>query len=132
MQTTRIQPYTVMVVEDEATVSEVVATALVDEGYRVLTAKDGQDALDLVQRRPPDAIVLDLMLPNVDGWQVVKWCRAHLTTATIPIIVVSAAHDALEDGDIGSLVFMEKPFNLDVLLVLVEDAVSSPAMSAVA
>ena len=132
MQTTRIQPYTVMVVEDEATLSEVVATALVDEGYRVLTAKDGQNALDLVQRRPPDAIVLDLMLPNVDGWQFVKWCRAHPTTATIPIIVVSAAHDALEDGDIGSLVFVGKPFDLDVLLVLVEDAVSSPAMSPVA
>jgi DNA-binding response OmpR family regulator len=132
MQTTRMQPYTVMVVEDEATLSEVMATALVDEGYRVLTAKDDQDALSLVQRRPPDAIVLDLILPNLDGWQVVKWCRAHPTAATIPIIVVSAARDAVQDADIQPLVFMEKPFDLDVFLVPVEDAVSSPAMSAVA
>jgi DNA-binding response OmpR family regulator len=132
MQATATEPDTVMVVEDEAAISDVVATALEDEGYRVLTARDGRDALQLVQRETPDAIVLDLMLPNVDGRQVVKWCRAHPATAAIPIIVVSAAYDALEDGDIRSLVFVGKPFDLDVLLVLVEDAVSSPAMSAVA
>lgn len=127
MQVSATQPETVMVVEDETIISETVAAALEDEGYRVLTARDGQDALQMVQREPPDAIVLDLMLPNVDGWYVVRWCRAHPATTDTPIIVVSAARDAPQDADIQPLVFVEKPFDLDVLLVLVEDAISSSA-----
>ena len=132
MQATEVQPDTVMVVEDETAISDLVAAALEDEGYRVLTARDGRDALQMVQRRPPDAIVLDLRLPNVDGWEVVRWCRAHLATTATPIIVVSAARDAVQDADIEPLVFVEKPFDLDVLLVLVEDAVSPSAINAVA
>jgi two-component system phosphate regulon response regulator PhoB len=132
MQATTTQPDTVMVVEDEAAISELIAAALEDEGYRVLTARDGHDAMQMVQRAPPDAIVLDLMLPNVDGWQVIRRCRAHPETTAIPIIVVSAAYDAPQDADIEPLVFVEKPFDLDVLLVLVEDAVSPSASDAVA
>src|SRR5687767_14862548 len=98
MHATATQPDTVMVVEDEAAISEMVATAREDEGYRVLTARDGQDALQTVQREPPEAIVLDLRLPNVDGWQVVRWCRAHPATTATPIIVVSAALDAPQDA----------------------------------
>jgi two-component system, sensor histidine kinase and response regulator len=94
MQATATQPDTVMVVEDEAAISDMIASALADEGYRVLAARDGRDALRLVQRDPPNAIVLDLRLPNVDGWQVVRWCRAHPAATAIPIIVVSAAPDA--------------------------------------
>lgn len=127
MQAQELQPNTVMVVEDEAATADVVATALVDEGYRVVTASDGQDALRVVQRTPPDAILLDLRLPILDGWQVVRRCRANPVTSDIPIIVVSAAYDAQQDADIERLVFVEKPFDLDVLLVLVEDAVSSSA-----
>ena len=106
---------TVLVIEDEIAVSEVITAALEDEGYRVLTAGDGQDALQTVQREPPDAIVLDLRLPNVDGWQVVRWCLAHPATTAIPIIVVSGVRDALQDRDIEPLVFVEKPFDLSTL-----------------
>jgi CheY-like chemotaxis protein len=127
MQAQELQPNTGVVVEDEAATADVVATALVDEGYRVVTASDGQDALRVVQRTPPDAILLDLRLPILDGWQVVRRCRANPVTSDIPIIVVSAAYDAQQDADIERLVFVEKPFDLDVLLVLVEDAVSSSA-----
>ena len=123
MQATELQPATVMVVEDEAANSDLVTAALKDEGYRVLTTRDRHDALQIVQRAPPDAIVLDLMLPNVDGWQVIRWCRAHPATTNIPIIVVSAVRDAPQDADIEPLVFVEKPFDLNVLLVLVEEAV---------
>jgi CheY-like chemotaxis protein len=128
MQAQDLQPNTVMVVEDEAATADVVAMALVDEGYRVVTARDGQAALRVVQRTPPDAILLDLRLPNVDGWQVVRRCRADPVTSNIPIIVVSAACDAQQDADIEPLVFVEKPFDLDILLIHVEDAVSSSAI----
>jgi DNA-binding response OmpR family regulator len=124
MQLPKSQPETVMVVEDEATTADMVAVALADEGYRVVVARDGQAALQVMQSTPPDAILLDLRLPTVDGWQVVRRCRADPATSAIPIIVVSAAGDAQQDADIAPLVFVEKPFDLDVLLILVEDAVS--------
>jgi DNA-binding response OmpR family regulator len=123
---------TVLVVEDETAISEVIATALEDDGYRVLTARDGQDALDQVQHRLPDMIVLDLMLPHVDGRKVIQQCRTQKTTTDIPIIVVSAVRDAPQDADVQDLVFVEKPFDLDVLMVLVEDALSSRRTDAVA
>ena len=132
MQGTEAQPDTIMVVEDEDAISDLVATALEDQGYHVLTARDGQEALQMVRCAPPDAIVLDLMLPRVDGWQFIRWCRADPTTAAIPIVVASGASEAQQDGEVESLVFLEKPFDLDVLLVLVEDAVSLTAMSAIA
>jgi CheY-like chemotaxis protein len=128
MQAQELQPNTVMVVEDEAAIADVVATALADEGYRVVIASDGQAALQVVQCTPPDAILLDLRLPTLDGWQVVRRCRADPVTSDIPIIVVSAARDAQQDADIAPLVFVEKPFDLDILLILVEDAVSSSAI----
>jgi len=127
MQGTETQPDTIMVVEDEGAISDMVAEALEDQGYRVLTAQDGQEARQMVQCAPPDAIVLDLRLPRVDGWQFIHWCRTDPTTATIPIIITSAASEAQQDGEVQSLVFLEKPFDLDVLLVLVEDAVSLAA-----
>jgi DNA-binding response OmpR family regulator len=132
MQATASPPDTVMVVEDEAAISAMVAAALEDAGYRVLTAGDGRAALRMVQREPPDAIVLDLMLPHVDGWQFIRRCRAHPATTATPIIVVSAARDAPQDAAIRPLVFVAKPFDLDVLRILVEDAVSPPAIHAAA
>ena len=91
---------TILVVEDEMSISEVLATALEDDGYRVLTARDGRDALELVQRRPPDVILLDLMLPHIDGRQFIRQCRDRSMTTNIPIIVVSAVRDAPQDADI--------------------------------
>lgn len=132
MHTPYLEPSIVLVVEDDATLSDVVTTALADDGYRVLTAKNGHEAIAFMQRRPPDAIVLDLMLPQLDGWQVVRWCRTHAATSALPIIIVTGAPNALEDGNIQSLVFLEKPFDLNILLVLVEDAVSSSVATAVA
>ncbi len=126
MSVTETQPHTVLVVEDEAAISEVIAAALADDGYRVLIARDGREALEPVHPHPPDVIVLGLMLPLLAGRQVVQQCRAQPSTTDIPIIVVSAARDALQDADIEPLVFVEKPFDLDVLRVLVEDALASP------
>ena len=72
------QAETVMVVEDDANLAELVATELEGDGFHVETAQDGQDALDKMKRHPPDVIVLDLGLPGVDGLQVVRRCRENL------------------------------------------------------
>ena len=68
---------TVLVVDDDATVAEVVASYLTRAGYEVSCAADGRQALDAVAARPPDLIVLDLMIPHVDGLEVWRHDRVH-------------------------------------------------------
>lgn len=124
MAVARARIETIMVVEDDHHLAELVATALESDGFHVETAQDGQDALDKVERHPPDVIILDLGLPRVSGLQVVKRCRENPATRRVPIIIASASHAHLFERDLESLVYMEKPFSIDVLRVLVEDAVS--------
>ena len=119
------QAETVMVVEDDANLAELVATELEIDGFHVETAQDGQVALDKMKRHPPDVIVLDLRLPGIDGLQVVRSCRENPETQRVPIIVTSGSHDALCERDLESLVYLQKPYSMDILIALVEDAVDS-------
>jgi DNA-binding response OmpR family regulator len=118
------QPSTVMVVEDDEPTTAMVTAELEEHGYRVLTAKSGHEAFRILERARPSVIVLDLLLPDVNGRELVQWCHDKPTTTSIPIIVTSALYGVPEDADIQSLVFVEKPYDLDVLLVLIDDAVS--------
>jgi DNA-binding response OmpR family regulator len=120
-------PKTVLVIEDEPTIRDVVATALENEGYFVETASNGHDALVKLNNVIPDAILVDIMLPRVDGRQFIRECKAQPATSQIPIIVMSAAYDAMRYAELASLVFLAKPFDIDMLLMLVDDAVSTPA-----
>src|SRR5579872_3085072 len=83
----------VLVVDDDDGLREIVAEALELEGYTVGQARDGQEALDYIQSSAPHAIVLDLMMPRVDGWTFVERCRAEARCAGVPIVVVSASHN---------------------------------------
>jgi DNA-binding response OmpR family regulator len=112
----------VLVVEDDPPVRSIVAMALEAEGYQVETAAEGQDALNKVKRHAPDAILLDLMLPVLDGRDLIKLLRDDPTTAHIPIIVMSAAYDVAHDPAVESLVVLPKPFDVGMLLLLLDDA----------
>jgi CheY-like chemotaxis protein len=115
-------PRTILVVEDDPDVREVLVMALQDAGYRADSAPDGQAALRSLQSHRPDAIILDLMLPFVDGRAFMTACRADPATRDIPIIILSAAYGAASDPELGSLVFMAKPFDVEMLLILLQDA----------
>ena len=80
----------VLVVDDDASIRELLSTALEDDGYEVVPARNGEDALSVCERWRPDVIVLDLMMPVMDGWTFAK--RLH-ETDDIPIVVLSAAND---------------------------------------
>ncbi|MCC7368111.1 MAG: response regulator [Chloroflexi bacterium] len=118
----------VLVVEDELDIRSTVAQALLDEGYEVATASNVPDALARIRERRPDAILCDIMLPQSDGRQLIRACRADPATSSIPILVMSAAHEAFRDPELGSLVFVAKPFDIGMLLMLVDDAVWSSSM----
>jgi CheY-like chemotaxis protein len=113
----------VLVVDDDASIRELLATALEDDGYEVVPATNGQDALSVVERWRPDVIVLDLMMPVMDGWTFAKRLRER---DQIPIVVLSAANDlARHARTVGATDVISKPFDLDQLLPKVARAAAS-------
>ena len=104
----------VLVVDDDASIRELLSTALEDDGYEVVPAINGADALSVCERWRPDVIVLDLMMPVMDGWTFAKRLRER---DEIPIVVLSAANDlARHAKTIGAADVVGKPFDLDQLL----------------
>ncbi|MGD2051979.1 MAG: response regulator transcription factor [Acidimicrobiia bacterium] len=107
----------VLVAEDDRAVREAVERALTFEGYDVITARDGAETLSTVLREAPDAIVLDVMMPHVDGLEACRRLRAR-GDAT-PVLMLTARHevsDRVEGLDAGADDYMVKPFALEELL----------------
>jgi CheY-like chemotaxis protein len=104
---------TILVVDDDEAIREAVGEVLVDEGYRVLFAENGLRALEILRTRAPAAILLDLMMPVMSGWEVLEAVAESSELARIPIIVLSAM--SAPPGH----AFLSKPVNLDELLELV-------------
>jgi CheY-like chemotaxis protein len=108
----------VLVVDDEAALREAVAVLLRDEGYAVLTATDGRAALSVLATEAPDLVLMDVMMPGMDGREAYLAMRAHPNGRAIPIVLSSAAADpAGLDPSISG--FLPKPFDIDELLQLV-------------
>ncbi|HEY0945536.1 MAG TPA: response regulator [Opitutaceae bacterium] len=105
---------TILSVDDEQDVTDLVSFHLRKAGYEVLTAADGRQALEVIQRRRPDLVILDLMLPDIDGFGVCEILRRQAATATIPIIILTAwaTTDAKSLGlELGALDYLTKPFS---------------------
>ena len=103
---------TILVVDDEEAIQKNLSFALERDGYRVVQAFDGEEALALFAARQPDLVVLDLMLPKLDGIEVCKRLRA---TSTVPIIMLTARDDELDKVlglELGADDYMTKPFSL--------------------
>ena len=102
---------TVLVVDDEPIVREVVATYLRREGYRALEAGDGVTARDLIERTAPALIVLDVMLPGIDGLELCRWIRSR---SEVPVIMLTARGeeaDRIVGLDLGADDYVTKPFS---------------------
>jgi DNA-binding response OmpR family regulator len=102
---------TLLVVDDEPSISEVVSLYLQRAGYRVVVARDGQAALEAIEQQPPDLVVLDLMLPKVDGLEIARRLRAQGDT---PIIMLTARReeaDRITGLEMGADDYVVKPFS---------------------
>ncbi len=102
---------TILVVDDEANIIELATMYLEQEGYRVVSARDGLAALDKVKAERPALVVLDLMLPKLDGWQV---CRRIRSESDVPIIMLTARDDDVDKIvglELGADDYVTKPFN---------------------
>jgi DNA-binding response OmpR family regulator len=118
---------TILSVDDERDVTDLIHFHLTRAGFNVLTAASGRAALDTIAIRPPDLIILDLMLPDIDGFGICEILRRHATTATIPIVILSAwaTHDAQHLGlELGALDYVTKPFSPKELVERVKHLLS--------
>jgi CheY-like chemotaxis protein len=120
----------ILVVDDTPSLLDLVRTCLEDEGYRVVTCLRSRDALRLAREERPDAILLDLIMPGVSGWEVLEQLRADPASARTPVIVCTAyvaeALGRLQDlrGPTGDarIGLLPKPFDLEELVEVVAAA----------
>ncbi|MBK8025027.1 MAG: response regulator transcription factor [Chloroflexi bacterium] len=109
----------ILLIEDEARIAQFVERALIYEGYRVSVARDGQTGLSIARDNPPDLVVLDWMLPGLDGLEVCKRLRA---ASEVPILMLTAKDDIKDRVvglDAGADDYLVKPFEIDELMARV-------------
>ncbi len=112
----------ILVVDDEESLAEFVCRALRQQGYMTVCAFDGDSALSLIYEELPDLVILDLMLPLMDGWEICRRVKSDSETKHIPILMLTArssAEDVVQGLDLGADDYMRKPFPLDELLARV-------------
>lgn len=110
----------VLVVDDDSKILKVIEHSLRREGYQVLTAMDGENAIHLAEKTRPDLIILDLMLPKIDGFEV---CRKVKTKRDIPVIILSARGEELDKVvgfTLGADDYQTKPFSPTELMMRVK------------
>ncbi len=121
---------TVLVVEDESNIVDILSFNLQREGYRVLAAYDGQEGLELARREKPDLILLDLMLPKMNGFQVCKTLREEGDTT--PILILTAREeeeDKVQGLDLGADDYITKPFQMRELMARVKSNIRRQEMN---
>jgi two-component system phosphate regulon response regulator PhoB len=113
----------ILVVEDEGDLAEMVSYNLQQAGYDVVIAGDGLSALDILRRDQPDMVILDIMLPNLDGREVCRRIRQDQKTRNIPVLIVSALAeetDRVVGFEIGADDYLTKPFSPRELVLRVK------------
>lgn len=110
----------ILVVEDEASLRKILQMQLEGAGYKVLTAEDGLAGLESVRQDPPDLVLLDVMMPRMDGSEVCRQLKSNFLTSQIPVIMLTALgelRDKVAGLDVGANDYMTKPYALDELLI---------------
>src|SRR5690606_4472028 len=109
---------TVLVADDDAVVHDVLSATLEREGYALMHARDGAEALEIMRRTPPDVVTLDVDMPRVDGWSVLGTMKSDPQLAHIPVIMLTVLDDRILGFSLGASEFMTKPVDRDRLLAL--------------
>jgi DNA-binding response OmpR family regulator len=113
-------PNTILVVDDQSSVRQLLQEYLTEQGFRVFTATDGQNAIYMARHEPPDLILLDIMMPKMDGYQFIRQYRTERKT---PIIVITAREeetDAVMGLELGADDYVVKPFRMRELVARIQ------------
>lgn len=117
----------ILAIDDEVDVLLIVKTALQSEGFQVETASNGPDGLALATENPPDLILLDVMMPGMTGFEVLRALKDNKATATIPVIMLTGISERKKIQEAlvsGTTYYIVKPFEFDDLLDKVKRALS--------
>lgn len=120
----------VLVVDDDQSIQRVLVQTLQLEGYEVATASDGVEAMETLAGQLPDVVILDVMMPKLDGLDVLKRMRADERTQTVPVILLTARssqEDIWEGWQSGVDYYMTKPFDVEELLRFLSHVLNPPA-----
>jgi DNA-binding response OmpR family regulator len=116
----------ILVVDDEIDIQEMLKIKLESAGYSVVTADNGLTALSQAQDNHPDLLILDLMLPKINGFRVCSLLKKDVKYSSIPIIILTA-RSGLEDeklaNECGANLYLTKPLDLNILLVKIKDLI---------
>jgi len=110
---------TVLVIDDDPTAQELIGDMLAKEGYRILHATDGRDGIELARRERPDAITLDVLMPQMDGWSVLTALKGDPELCDIPVVIVTILHERSMGFALGASGFLTKPIERGRLASLI-------------
>jgi CheY-like chemotaxis protein len=114
---------TIVIIDDEFGLADVLEATLSDSGYRVATANNGQQGLQVMAEHPPDLVILDYMMPLLDGPGVLRAMRNDPHLATVPVIMMSAMPESVIRARCsGYVAFLRKPFGFDAIHAVVARA----------
>ena len=118
---------TILIIEDDPSVRTLLEKTLGSKGYSISTADDGLAALTMLEELEPDLMIVDIMMPRLDGMTFVKAVKSNTQTAQIPIIFLTAKNDPktmIQGINFGARFYITKPFQIDELVTKVEKALS--------
>lgn len=115
---------TILIVDDEYSIVESITDLLTDEGYRVVAAANGREALDQIGAVRPDLVLCDIMMPVMDGRALLAALRADPALARLPVIMMSAAAAPLRPEEADGVPVLKKPFEIDLLLAHLRERLS--------
>jgi CheY-like chemotaxis protein len=122
---------TILIVDDEFGILEVLESILDDAGFRVISAGNGQDALACLQETVPDLVIVDFMMPLLDGAGVIKAMREKESLRAVPVILASALPEkTISERCSGYQVFLRKPFKAERLMEEISRLLAVPASNA--
>jgi DNA-binding response OmpR family regulator len=107
---------TILIVDDEFDIVDVLGDLLTAEGYRVVTAANGREGLSRLHETQVDLVLLDRMMPVVDGPEMLRLMRDEDSLSKIPVVMMSAAESRRQVRELGCAAFLKKPFDLNTLL----------------
>lgn len=121
-------PRTVLLLEDNPSVRELIKVLLETEGYAIIEASDGQDGLTKAEELKPDLMILDLMMPGLDGENVLRKMRRHSKLSKVPVLVVSGKYESLDAlrNLIGHENIFPKPFEPSRMLDRIGELIGYP------
>jgi DNA-binding response OmpR family regulator len=129
-----MKPGYLLIVEDVPDILRLLEETLKFKGYNAVTARNGQEALDLIQRERPALVITDIMMPKLDGFGLVHRLRINPETRDLPVIFLTATYVALEDKafalNIGVTRFIEKPVNFERFLETIDELLTQGVHSA--